>query len=230
MWNLWSSNIMVNFIKFKNILLPLTGLLFVSSTLVGCRGQKSDKEPILPIQNMVEQTSYGPQSKNDFYNDKMAMRPPVEGTIAQGEEKTNKALFLGQEQNSTEQNPIWVKTFPVKLDMNIIKKGQNLYNIYCTPCHGKAGNSDGLVTQRAGGSIRPTNIHDQDKVNLPVGKIYDVVRNGLNNWNMPGFAAQMNVEDRWAVVAYVRALQLSRIAKIENIPEDIQAKNGWSKK
>ena len=77
------------------------------------------------------------------------------------------------------------------------------------PCHGKAGNSDGLVTQRVGGSIRPTNIHDQDKVNLPVGKIYDVVRNGLNNWNMPGFAAQMNVEDRWAVVTYVRALQLT---------------------
>nr|BFD30700.1 cytochrome c [Pigmentibacter ruber] len=221
---------MINFNIFKNILLPITSSILVSLIVSGCRGQKSEKEPILPIQNMVEQTSYGPQSKNEFYKDKMAMRPPLAGTVAQGEEKTNKPLYVGQEQSSTEQNPMWVKNIPIKLDMQILKKGQTNFNIYCAPCHGAAGNSDGLVTQRAGGSIRPTNIHDQDKINLPVGKIYDAVRNGVNNWNMPGFAAQMNVEDRWAVVAYVRALQRSKTAKIEDIPEDIQAKNGWSKK
>lgn len=221
---------MVSILKIKNILLPFTGLLFASSVLVACRGQKSEKEPILPIQNMVEQTSYGPQSKNDFYKDKMAMRPQVAGTVAHGEEKTNKPLYFGIEQTSSEQSPIWIKSIPVKLDANKLKKGQDLFNVYCSPCHGKAGDSDGIVTQRAGGSIRPTNIYDPDKINLPVGKIYDVVRNGVNNWNMPGFAAQMDVEDRWAVVAYVRALQLSRSAKLENIPEDIQAKNGWSKK
>ncbi|MBX9836937.1 MULTISPECIES: c-type cytochrome [Silvanigrella] len=221
---------MVKIMKCKKILLPLVGSALVPFILVGCRGQKSTEPPILPIQNMVEQTSYGPQSKNEFYKDQMANRPPVPGTVAQGEEKTNKQLYLGQEATSTDQNPIWVKKIPIKLDQKTLKHGQDLYNIYCSLCHGKSGDSNGLVTQRSGGAIRPSNIHDQDRLNLPVGKIYDAVRNGVNNWNMPGFAAQMTVEDRWAVVSYVRALQLSRTAKLENIPDEVQVKNGWSNK
>ena len=221
---------MVKMMNYKKILLPLTGSTLLSFVIIGCRGQKSTEPPILPIQNMVEQTSYGPQSKNEFYKDQMANRPPVLGTVAQGEEKTNKPLYFDKETTSTDQNPVWVKKIPIKLDQKILKQGKELYNIYCTPCHGIAGDSNGLVTQRAGGSIRPSNLHDQDRLNLPVGKIYDAVRNGVNNWNMPGFAAQMTVEDRWAVVAYVRALQLSRTSKLENIPEEIQVKNGWSNK
>jgi cytochrome c len=179
---------------------------------------------------MVEQTSYGPQSKNDFYKDGLSNRQPVVGTVAQGEEKTNFPLYYGFEQSSSEKNPVWVKKYPIKLTSQLLKKGQEDYNIYCAPCHGYAGDSNGLVTQRAGGSIRPSNLHDQDRLNLSVGKIYDAVRNGVNNWNMPGFAAQLSVEDRWAVVAYVRALQISRTAKLENIPQDVREKNGWSKK
>ena len=93
------------------------------------------------------------------------------------------------------------------------------YNIYCSPCHGYAGNNDGLVTEAAGGVIRPANFHDKEKMELPVGKIYDAVTNGVNKWNMPGFAEQMSVEDRWAVVAYVRALQLSNKATIKDVPK-----------
>ena len=221
---------MAKFISCKKILLPLTGAALFSIVLTGCRGQKSTEPPILPIQNMVEQTSYGPQSKNDFYKDGLANRPPVPGTVAQGEEKTNKPLYFGQETDSSDQNPIWVKKIPIKLNEKVLQQGQEDFNIYCAPCHGKAGDSDGLVTQRSGGAIRPSNLHDQERLNLPVGKIYDAVRNGVNNWNMPGFAAQMSVEDRWAVVAYVKALQISRTAKKENVPEDVQVKNGWSNK
>ena len=221
---------MVKFMKCKKILLPLAGSALMSIVLAGCRGQKSTEPPILPIQNMVEQTSYAPQSKNEFYKDQMANRPPVPGTVAQGEEKINKPLYIGQEQISTDQNQIWVKKIPIKLDEKVLKHGQELYNIYCGSCHGKAGDSNGIVTQRSGGSIRPTNIHDQDRINLPAGRIYEAVRNGVNNWIMPGFAAQMTVEERWAVVAYVRALQLTRTAKLENVPEEIQVKNGWSNK
>ncbi len=221
---------MAKFINNKKILLPLAGAALISIVLSGCRGQKSTEPPILPIQNMVEQTSYGPQSKNDFYKNGQANRPPVPGTVAQGEEKTNKPLYFGRETDSSDQNPIWVKKFPIKLNAQVLQRGQQEYNVYCAPCHGKTGDSDGLATQRAGGAIRPSNLHDKDRMNLPVGKIYDAVRNGVNNWNMPGFAAQMSVEDRWAVVAYVRALQISRTAKIENVPEDVKVKNGWSNK
>lgn len=221
---------MAKFIDSKKILLPLTGAAFISIVLCGCRGQKSTEPPILPIQNMVEQTSYGPQSKNDFFKDGQANRPPVPGTVAQGEEKTNKPLYYGQETDSSNQNPIWVKKIPIKLNIQVLERGQREFNVFCAPCHGKTGDSDGLVTLRAGGAIRPSNLHDQDRMKLPVGKVYDAVRNGVNNWNMPGFAAQMSVEDRWAVVAYVKALQISRTAKIENVPEDVKVKNGWSNK
>lgn len=221
---------MVKFILRKKILLPLSGAVLFLTVLSGCRGQKSEDPPILPIQNMVEQTSYAPQSKNDFYKDGLASRPPVLGTVAQGEERTHKPLYFGQEANSSEQSPIWVKKMPIKLNLKVLQHGQEQYNISCSPCHGKAGDSDGLVTQQAGGSIRPSNLHDQDRLNLPAGKIYDAIRNGVNNGNMPGFAAQLSVEDRWAVVAYVRALQKSRTAKIENVPTDVQANYGWSNK
>lgn len=221
---------MAKFISCKKILLPLAGAALFSTALSGCRGQKSTEPPILPIQNMVEQTSYGPQSKNDFYKDGLANRPPIPGTVAQGEEKTNKPLYAGQEMNSTDQNPIWVKKIPIKLNKTVLLRGQEEFNVYCAPCHGNSGDSDGLVTQHAGGSIRPSSLHDQERIALSVGKIYDAVRNGVNNWNMPGFAAQMSVQDRWAVVAYVRALQVSRTSKIVDVPEDIQVKNGWSNK
>ncbi|APJ05210.1 hypothetical protein AXG55_14070 [Silvanigrella aquatica] len=212
------------------MLLPIAGAALISLVFSGCRGQKSTEPPIQPIQNMVEQTSYGPQSKNEFFKDGLAYRAPVSGTVAQGEERTNKPLYFGQESDSTDQNPKWVKKIPIKLNDKVLQLGQEKYNIYCATCHGPAGNSDGPVTQRSGGAIRPANIHDADKINLADGKIYDAVRNGVNNWNMPGFAAQMTVEERWAVVAYVRALQISRTAKTENVPEDVKAKNGWSNK
>ena len=103
--------------------------------LVSCRGQKSSMPPILPIQNMVNQTTYGPQSKNDHYKDGRAYRTSVQDTVAYGEEKTNTRLYEGIEPNSTLEKPQWVKEFPVKLDRDFLITGQNKFNIYCTPCH-----------------------------------------------------------------------------------------------
>ncbi|KAB8030994.1 c-type cytochrome [Fluviispira multicolorata] len=218
-------------IKCNNKLFSsIIGATFLSLTLIGCRGQKSENPPILPIQNMVEQTSFGPQSKNEFYKDGRAYRPQILGTVEFDKPKTDKRLYEGKEPDSTEHDPKWVKKIPLKLSEKDIQRGQAKYVVFCTPCHGYAGDSDGLVTQRAGGVIRPSNIHDKERLALPVGKIYDAIHNGVNNWNMPGFASQLSVEDKWAVVAYVRALQLTRRATLENIPADIKAKHGWSNK
>jgi mono/diheme cytochrome c family protein len=221
---------MAKFTLFRNFLFAILCKIFVLFSLQSCRGQKSEKPPILPIQNMVEQTSFAPQSKNDFYKDKMAMRPPVPGTIAQGEEKSDKSFYEGIDQSSSLHSTVWIQKIPLKLTAELLKKGQEEYNVYCAPCHGLSGDSDGLVTQRAGGVIRPSHLHDHERLVLPVGKIYDAIRNGVNNGNMPGFSAQMTAEERWAVVAYVRVLQKSRRVRLDQIPEDVRIENGWSDK
>jgi len=188
----------------------------------GCRGQTSEDPAIMPIQNMVDQTSYAPQSGNSFYADKRAARPAVQGTVARDDAKTDSRYFAGQEPGSTTENPMWVKKFPFELTKAALERGHERYNIYCAPCHGYAGNNDGLVTKRANGSIRPANLHDLEKIYLPVGRIFNAVTNGVNQWNMPGFSEQMSTEDRWAVVAYVRALQLSKQAVQDDVPPEIK--------
>jgi mono/diheme cytochrome c family protein len=203
----------------KNILI-LT-VVVLAAFVSGCRGDKSSSPSVLLIRNMVDQTSYGPQSKNDFYKDKKSFREPVLGTVADGEANSNSKLYKGVEANSTAENPIWVKQFPIRLTDSVLKRGQDRYNIYCTPCHGYAGNSDGLATKASGGVIRPANLHDSSVIEMPVGRIYNAVANGVNNWNMPGFAEHMSVQDRWAVVAYVRALQLSQNAKLNEVHKSL---------
>jgi hypothetical protein len=188
--------------------------------LTSCRGDKSSEPPVLLMRNMVDQTSYGPQSSNQFFKNKMAARAPVAGTVAEGEEHNNKSLFYGIEQSSSVEKPVWISKFPLILTSEFIKRGQDRYNIYCAPCHGIAGNSDGMATQVSGGSIRPAHLHDKEIIQRPVGKIYDAITNGVNNWNMPGFSEQMSLQDRWAVVAYVRALQLSQNAVVKSISKD----------
>lgn len=184
-------------------------LSLVALCVSSCQGDRSTEPPIMPIQNMVEQTSYGPQMPNTFFSDKRAVRPPLEHTIAQGEEQLETPYYTGKEARSDSKNPVWVTNFPLKLDKNILLDGQKNFNIYCSSCHGLSGHNDGLVTKRSGGSIRPADIHSADIISRPVGKLYDAVTNGVNNWNMPGFSAQLDPLERWGIVAYVRALQLS---------------------
>lgn len=208
----------------KNTLFLVSATLGSALVLTSCRGGKSSEPPVLLVQNMYDQTSYGPQSENTFFADKRAVRAPVTGTVAQGEDRTNTKLYQGLEADSTPEKPEWVQRFPFVLTSAILNKGHERYNIYCSSCHGYDGHNGGLVTKAAGGSIRPALLHDDDKVALPVGKIYDAVTNGVNNWNMPGFKEQMSVMERWSVVAYVRALQLSQRAQAKDVPKDILQK------
>lgn len=208
----------------------LSVLLYISVFTVSCHGKRSTEPPVMPIQNMVTQSSYSPQAPDDFFEDKRATREPVPHTVAEGEANNDVRYFKGQEPGSTVNSPKWVSQFPLKLNMSILKDGQKNFNIYCAPCHGRSGHNDGLVTQRAGGSIRPAEIHSPDVKNMPVGRIYYGVTEGVNNWNMPGFAAQLNAKERWAVVAYVRALQASeQTQKTETSSSDVQQKKGEKK-
>ncbi len=208
-------NIFQRFIKMLHFfLITIFSVVFLSS----CRGDKSSEPPVHLIQNMMQQTSYGPQSHNDFYADKMSSRHPVPDTVAKGDAHLNSAFYEGLVSSKDGQDPSqFVKDFPIKLTPELLHVGQSKFNVYCSPCHGYAGNNDGLVTVAAGGSVRPTNLQDSNTIQMPIGRIYSAVKNGVNNWNMPGFSEHLTVEERWAIVAYVRALQLSRHASSNDI-------------
>lgn len=190
--------------------------------LAGCRGQTSSKPPILPIRNMVDQSSYGPQSPNQHYADKRSYRSPVQDTISFGNAHTNSELYKGQKKGASKQTPQWATSFPLRLDKKLLMQGQKQFNVYCTPCHGVSGHNDGLVTKKANGPIKPADLFDAQRLALPAGKIFSEVSEGVNNWNMPGYAQQLSVKDRWAVVAYVRALQLSQNSPV---PSQTKSKN-----
>ena len=110
--------------------------------------------------------------------------------------------------------------FPFRIDDRVMARGQERFNIYCSPCHGRTGFGDGMVVRR--GYRRPPSYHDDRLRNVPIGHLFDVISNGFGA--MPDYAAQINVEDRWAIVAYVRALQLSEHATVADVPADQREK------
>lgn len=166
-------------------------------------------------QDMHNQPKAKPQSKSGFFADGRTGRPPVEGTVARGELREDDHLYRGKAPDGG-----WATTFPFKIDAAILQRGRERYNIYCSPCHGETGLGNGMVIQR-GFAIPAANHHQQRLRDAAVGYWFDVITNGFGR--MFGYAAQIPVKDRWAIIAYVRALQLSRHATIDDIPEGERA-------
>jgi len=179
--------------------------------------------------DMDKQTKYKAQADSPIFADGRAMRPPVPGTIAWGKSAAapNSDLlaeddhyFRGYrlEKNATtgEMDTIYFEGFPdrVNVDHALMKRGQRQFNIFCAPCHGLGGLGDGTVYQRSltiqAGWVQPNNLTDPERVSRPEGHLYNTINNGIRN--MSGYGNQVSVEDRWAVVAYLRALQLSQDA------------------
>jgi mono/diheme cytochrome c family protein len=178
-------------------------LLLISMMLMSCRGQISEKPPIHPQQNMDFQDRFNAQEENPFFADNRAMRTPVEGTIARGNLKDNSALFEGVAENGN-----FVEEIPFELTRAFLYRGKERYDIFCTPCHGGTGNGQGIVMTGGYGYVPAPTYHSERSRNLPDGEIYSAITNGIRN--MPSYATQIPVEDRWAIVAYVRALQRSQ--------------------
>lgn len=190
--------------------------------LSGCQGQPSENPPIHPNLNMDFQTKYRPQKKNEFFEDGRAMREPVAGTVAQGQLKENSALHLGKTGES------FVTKIPLQITQAFVERGHERYDIYCAVCHGKTGAANGIVVQRNAGMLKPPSFHEDRLVNMPAGQIYDAIIHGVRG-NMPSYAYAIPVEDRWAIVAYVQALQLSRRATLKDVPSDIATEKGWKR-
>jgi mono/diheme cytochrome c family protein len=189
-------------------------------SLGACRGQQSEEPPIHPNLNMDFQTNFKAQEENSFFADGRAQRPQVPGTVARGQLHENEELSYGKTGSE------FVRKIPVNIDKSFIERGQERYNIYCTPCHGKTGDGNSIIVKR--GMLKPPNFHDQRIVDMAEGEIYGAIINGVRG-NMPSYAYAIPVEDRWAIVAYVRALQLSQRASLDNVPGDIANSKGWTK-
>lgn len=183
--------------------------------LVACfRGQPKEKPPIHPIPDMDLQPRYMPQSEGDFFANDMTMRPPVYGTVPRGDLRTSNSLYRGVGPGG---QPLAEN--PMDVDMQMLERGQRQFNIYCAPCHSKVGDGRGIMIDY--NYVPPASFHSERLRNVPDGHIFDVITNGLRN--MPGYAHQITVRDRWAIVAYVRALQRSQNAALSDVPEERQS-------
>lgn len=159
-------------------------------------------------QEMYNQPKYKPQAASDFFPDGRAARPPVEGTIARGDLRDDAHLYTGKVDGKL------ATTFPFPVTRAVLERGQQRYNIYCAPCHDPAGTGNGMIVRR--GLKQPPSLHDERLRNAPPGHFFDVITNGLGA--MYGYPAQISPEDRWAVIAYIRALQLSQRATPADVP------------
>lgn len=162
---------------------------------------------------MKDQPRYDPLEPSTFFPDGRSARSLVDGTVAQGMEAESidtLAPALGPDGQFLDAYP-----FPVTMD--VLKRGQERYDIYCSPCHGLDGYGQGMIVQR--GFSPPPSLHDDRLRQAPAGHFYDVITNGFGQ--MYPYAYRVPPEDRWAIVAYIRALQLSQSATQQDVPADV---------
>ena len=162
-------------------------------------------------QDMHNQPRFKPLAKSDFYPDLRSARPPVEGTVARGDLRADTYFYSGMIPGTN--NPGDYMPFPVTEP--VLQRGRERFNIYCTPCHSRLGDGNGIVPTR-GFARRPPSFHIDRLRKAPLGYFFDVMTHGFGI--MPDYAAQIAPKDRWAIVAYIRALQLSQNASADLIP------------
>ena len=170
--------------------------------LAGCR------------QDMHDQPKYRPLRGSPFFGDGSSARPLVDGTIARGTLQDDEAFFTGKAGGQP------VAELPFAVDEQVLDRGQQRFDIFCTPCHDATGSGRGMVVQR--GYRQPPSLHEERLRTAPAGHFFDVMTNGFGV--MPDYRAQINPRDRWAIVAYIRALQLSHRAAPSDVPGGDPAK------
>jgi cytochrome c553 len=160
---------------------------------------------------MRQQPKVEPLDQSDFFLDGQASRALVAGTVARGHLDLDKALHEGMNEDGTP-----VEAFPLEITREVIERGQERYNIFCSPCHGQLGNGQGMIVQR--GFKPPPSFHTDRLREAMPGYYYDVITNGFGV--MYSYASRVPPEDRWAIIAYIKALQLSQNATLDDVPPD----------
>ena len=186
----------------------LGAVLLTAGALTACR------------QDMQDQPKFIPLRPSGFFDDGRSERPLLDGTIARGHLNDDTALNTGK---GPDGKPL--DTFPFPVTSEVVARGRDRFNVYCTPCHDRTGSGNGMVPRR--GFRHPPSYHTDRLRQVPNGYIFDVISNGFGA--MPDYAAQIPVPDRWAIVAYVRALQLSENANVNDVPAGDRSKLGGGK-
>jgi cytochrome c5 len=176
----------------------LAGVLLLGAALAGCR------------QDMHDAPRYDPLEASTVFPNGASARPLVEGTVARGHLDEDELLYTGKVNGQI--SPL----FPFPITKADLDRGQERYNIYCSPCHDRTGSGNGMVVQR--GYRQAASYHVARLREAPAGYIYDVATNGFGA--MPDYKAQISPEDRWRIVAYIRALQLAHEATAADVPAD----------
>ena len=188
-----------------------TAILSLIALAAGCR------------YDMQDQPRYKAYKQSDFFADKRASRDLPNGTVPRGQLRSDKALYTGKKENADPNAQVQTTTdasgntlissfpndieeFPVPVTAELVNRGEERYKVFCVVCHGPVGNGDGMIVRR--GFVKPPTYNDDRLRNAPVGHFFDVITNGQGRMN--SYASQIPVADRWAIVAYIRALQISQ--------------------
>lgn len=183
--------------------------LLACATLAGCR--VSERSAVRDLERMRQQPRYETYGSSTFFDDSSAMRTPPQGTVAR-ERVTGDAL-----RTSGRADSVYADRIPIALDRAAVERGRGRFEIFCGPCHGVEGNGAGPVARNM--TLRPPpSLYEARIRAMPPGRLYEVVTEGYGL--MPSYAGDLPVDDRWKVVAYVRALQLSRFASRDGLPAD----------
>lgn len=155
--------------------------------------------------------------KSAFYDNRESSRHPVEGTVAIGQQNASESMYRGRSDGKL------VTTIPIPVDMKVLRRGQERFEIFCSHCHGRAGDGNGMIAQRGLSLVKkPASFHTQRLREMPVGHFFDVITNGYGI--MFNQAANIEPKDRWAIAAYIRALQFSQNATLDDVPEEHRSK------
>lgn len=163
-------------------------------------------------QQMAEQPRCEPLQASAFFADERCARPPVEGTVARGALHEDEHLYAGRVDGQV------AATLPFPLTRQLLERGEERYNIYCTPCHDHLGTGHGMIVRR--GFSPPPSFHSERLRQAPLGHFFDVMTHGYGA--MPRYAAQIPAADRWAIAAYIQALQLSQHATLADVPDEVR--------
>lgn len=164
--------------------------------------------------DMRDQPRYEPLEASDFFADGQSARLPVAGTVARGQLHEDEAFHTGKSQGKL------VSDLPVKVDRELLLRGQDRFNIFCSPCHARTGMGNGMIVER--GFRKPPSYHIDRLRNAPAGHFFDVITHGFGA--MPSYRVQLAPRDRWAIVAYIRVLQLSQNAQLDDVPASERSK------
>ena len=191
-------------------------LIVVVISVAGFRGSHSRRPPLEVFPDMDRQPKLHPQSENSFFANGLSSRKPISGTIARGRNFEINPETTGMEYGD------YLENIPVKVTGELMERGRQRYEIYCSPCHSSVGDGKGITTHY--GMMPSSNFHDaKNFFEMTDGQLFKTIEVGSKSGVMSGYASDIPVEDRWAIVAYIRALQLSRLGTPDDVPGEMQS-------